>query len=110
MSELPDVYAEQGDDGYTNIVANKKARRFINKCFDAPAPRWSKTSWDDPRYRAIGIEDGPVPHAILGHCYQAGLSAAFLCCDCHKLHVVNDETAQRFVRQAGALATRETLQ
>jgi hypothetical protein len=106
MSDLPDVYAEQGDAGNIAIVANKKARRFINKCFDAPAPRWSKTSWAEPQYRALEIEDSPVPHAILGHCYQAGLSAAFLCCKCSELHVVNNAMAERFLREAESFAER----
>jgi hypothetical protein len=36
MSEHPDVYSEPRGDGYTLVVANKKARRFINACFNWP--------------------------------------------------------------------------
>jgi hypothetical protein len=44
MSDLPDVYAEEGDDGYVTVVANTKARRFINKCFGGGPPRWNKVT------------------------------------------------------------------
>jgi hypothetical protein len=112
MSDLPDVYAEEGDDGYVTVVANTKARRFINKCFGGGPPRWNKVTGTEyltsPEYRAIGIGVGPVPDLMLGECHRAGLSAMFLCCKCDDLHVVDDAMAERFARKAAPFAV--TLQ
>jgi hypothetical protein len=42
MSDLPDVYAEQGDAGNTAIVAKKKARRFYQQVLRCPGPAMEK--------------------------------------------------------------------
>jgi hypothetical protein len=41
--DLPEVYSEPTDSGFVTIVTNKKARRFINACFDSPL-RWNRVN------------------------------------------------------------------
>lgn len=107
MSEpltLPDAYAEPGSDGYTTIVANKKAREVLEKGFDKPGPRWRKVRGSNilksPEYRCLGIEDRPLPQILLSVIHQAGLMAMFTCTNCDKLHIMDDEQAARFLKEA----------
>jgi hypothetical protein len=103
--DLPEVYSEPTDSGFVTIVANKKARRFINKLFDPPL-RWNRVKGSEyltsPKYRAAGIGNGPIPQAILSHCHQAGFRAMFTCCKCDELHTLNDEMAERLLFEAMA--------
>jgi hypothetical protein len=106
---LPDVYAESGDDGYTTIVANRRARKLINKHFEKPRPLWGCVGGDvftSPEYRAVGIGDGPVPQVLLAVAHQAGMKAMFKCLSCPQLHTMTDETAARFLKEAEASAER----
>jgi hypothetical protein len=105
--DLPEVYSEPTDSGFVTIVANKKARRFINECFDSPL-RWNRVKSEyltSPKYRAVGIGDGPVPQAILSHCHQAGFKTMFMCAKCSELHVMDDEKAERLLFEATAMAS-----
>jgi hypothetical protein len=112
MNDLPDVYAEQVDDAEVVIVANKKARRLINKRFVGGRLPWSRIDGSEylasPEDRAVGFGVGPLPDLILSNCHQAGLSAAFHCRSCDDLHFVDDAMAERFVRKAEPFAV--TLQ
>jgi hypothetical protein len=57
MTDLPDVYVEKTDDHHHTVVANKAARRLLNKSFEPRPPRWSKMAdgsvLASPAFRAI---------------------------------------------------------
>jgi hypothetical protein len=105
-TKLPDIYVEtQGDRAV--IVANKRARRLINEHVDPPLPWWRIHGSDylkSPEYRCVAIENGPISQLTLAIAHQGGMRAEFLCSDCDRLHVVNDEMAEKFVTEAAASA------
>ena len=105
MSEaLPDAYSQKNNDGLVVVVANKKARRVLNANFKGSRPYWGKTVGDNlltsPTYRAIEIEDGPAMFAMLCTLHRAGLTVAYRCRDCDRIHTVDDEVAAIFSRLA----------
>jgi hypothetical protein len=102
MSDLPDVCTEpQGDT--TMVIANRKARKLFNKHFERPRPQWNKINPDcgscftSPEYKVLPLEGDctAVLSAMLCEAHRAGLSAAFICARCDKLHVVDDERAKK---------------
>jgi hypothetical protein len=105
---LPDAYAESRD-GRTLLVANKKARKFLDTCCEPRIDEWSTVGggvFTSPKYRAVEIEDAPGAQVILAAIHQAGLRVMFRCVSCPKLHTVDDATAERFLKEAEALRQR----
>jgi hypothetical protein len=105
-TDLPDAYAES-DGNNTLVVANKKARRFLNRHFDKHPPRWDTVGggvFTSPQYRAIQIEDGPGPQVLLAAVHRAGMVVMFKCISCPHLHTLTDEKATQFLREAEACA------
>jgi hypothetical protein len=117
MSDLPDVYVEPDGNDHT-VVANQKARRFLNKNFYGGRPRWGKVTggFASPEYRALRLKDSAaVAAAMLFTSYEAGLRTMFVCTDCHELHLVDNANAKhlRAAAMAGsvtALPAHETVQ
>jgi hypothetical protein len=107
-ASLPDAYAESRD-GNTLLVANKKARKVLEKVFSKPRPRWGTVGGEaltSPEYRAIEVEDGPAPQVMLAAVHQAGLRVMFKCATCPEHHILDDAMAERFVKEAEALGQR----
>jgi hypothetical protein len=119
MSALPDIYVEPRNETFL-LVANQKARRFLNKGFKKPRPQWSTVGggcFASPEYRAIELQGdcrGGLA-AMLCVAYDAGLNAMFKCANCDQLHPVDDEQANLFrvvalEGSAGALPAHRSLQ
>jgi hypothetical protein len=104
---LPDVLCQKGqEDGCVILVANKKARRFLNDGFDKPRPQWQAIGrkpdsvFNSPEYRAMQIERGPCLCAMLWALHDAGLTAMYWCDSCDRPHLVTDAAAEVFKHQA----------
>ena len=119
---LPDAIYIRTGEGDMAIVANKRARRFINSGFDnGGRGLWTRIAWTpdgvfaSPRYRALLIDNGPGVWAMLSALHQAGLQAMFWCDDCDRLHPVEGDIADRMRMAAlsgaeGVLPAHGTVQ
>jgi hypothetical protein len=118
---LPDVYVEKtSDNQMVVVVANKKARRLLNKSFDGNPPRWAKMADDNvltsPEYRAIEVGGSDCIVAAMVCCvHAAGFRAMFWCEDCRDSHLVDDAMAKTIwaiaiAGSVGALPEHATLQ
>ena len=102
MSRLPDAVYVRSGEGPMVLVANRPARRFINKGFEGSVRGlWAKIgptpggAFKSPEYRALAIENGPGVWAMLSGLYRAGLGVMFWCDDCDGLHPVEGDIADR---------------
>jgi hypothetical protein len=100
VDELPDAAVVPSEEkGHSFLVANKRARRELNKHFEKPRPVWRQAEGGDlssPRYRSLEIENGPVLAAMMWALHDAGMRAMFWCEGCQHLHLVDDERARQF--------------
>jgi hypothetical protein len=119
-AKLPDAFVQEGDDEHAIVlVANRKARRVLNRHFEGGPPTWLEVAGEfgvkSPACRAIEIEKGPVVAAMLVALHRAGLSSHYWCEDCQHMHRVDDQAAEMFWALAlegsdAALPAHGTLQ
>jgi hypothetical protein len=81
VSALPDVYIELRDETVV-LVANKEARKVLNRGFEKPQPQWVEVCCDDlgisARYRALELcgDCSAVLAAMVCAVHNAGGRAA----------------------------------
>lgn len=78
----PDLYVEPQESSFV-VVANRKARKIINKAFEKPRPQWGTVTGSSLlrslEYRTLEIAEGGEAGiaAILCAAHRAGLFASY---------------------------------
>jgi hypothetical protein len=96
---LPDALCHKSDDpGSMPLVANKRARRVLNKAFEKPRPQRRKVTTIDgclTDHRAIEVGKSAALCAMLCALHDAHLEVLYWCEDCGNHHPLEDEDAKR---------------
>jgi hypothetical protein len=115
---MPDAFTKRYGD-VVAVVANKKARRFINKSIEPP-PRWRSIAdspgnvLKSPEYRALEFENPPPDMIVAMHCalHGARFRTLYWCENCGRAHPMDDGQVAAFHHQLdpGAIPEHATVQ